>query len=210
MRSLLSAFLAVSLVASPVLGDQLTVPGVAANGQGQLPSMNGGVAPSTTWVSTATQAITTAAETSCFPSTGIGTRTIPANVPYVGNSFRLHCAGTVTTPIAGGTITLKLKWGSVAVATLSSLILLTSLTAAPFVIDAYCTVRTVSATPSSSTMVCDGSLQGGIAAPIQFISASPISVDTTTNQVIDLTWTWASVAGSQASSVIHGNVEILY
>jgi hypothetical protein len=177
---------------------------------GQIPSMGGGRAPSTIWIPTAGVTIATTGETSCFSATGQGPgRTITGGVPYAGNEFFLHCAGTVTTPIGGGTVTIKVKWGSVAVATLSGAALTVSLTNQPWTIDANCTMQSVSGTASSSTMVCSGLFSGGPTVPTNFGSVSAATVDTTANQLLDMTWTWGVVT-TQTATVNDAVAEIRY
>lgn len=177
---------------------------------GQIASMGGGRAPSTIWVPTAAVTIGTTSETSVFSATGQGPgQTITGGVPYVGNEFHLHAAGVVTTPIGGGTVTLKVKWGTVAVATLSSGTLAISLTNQPWTIDASCTIRSISASVSSSTMVCSGFFIGATAVGVAFGSVAAVSVDTTANQVLDISWTWGTVT-TQTVTVNDSVVEIKY
>src|ERR1700722_5422356 len=162
-----------SATGQPFVYNSGTAAGQCPSG-GQIASMGGGRAPSTVWVPTAAVTIASTAETSCFSATGQGPgQTIAGGTSYAGNNFYLHCAGIVTTPIGGGTVTLKVKWGSVAVGTLSGGALTVSLTNQPWVLDANCTFRSVSGTPSSSTMVCSGLLSGATVASASFSSVSP-------------------------------------
>lgn len=170
---------------------------------GQIPSMGGGRAPSTIWISTTSQpALSGGSEQSVFSGTGQGPgRTITGGVPYVGNNFYLHASGIATTPIGGGSVTINVKWGSVAVATLTGAALTVSLTNQPWILDANCSMISISGSASSSTMVCSGILLGISALPLSFTSSSATAtVDTVSNQVVDMTWTWT--AGISPSATV--------
>lgn len=203
MRNFLAAlgFLLYSTTAFAVA----TTPAVNA----PMVSMAGGTAPSLVLSTTGTTVIATTSETSILQSSyqGPGT-TITGGVPYAGNRFHVYASGIVTTPIGGGTATLKMKWGSIAVATLSGATLSISLTNTPWWFDGYCNFTAISGTASSSTMRCTGLFMGASAVPIIFTGTST-SVDTTTNQLFDVTWTWSSVTTQTVTSQ-DATVEILY
>lgn len=169
---------------------------------GQIPSMGGGRAPSTIYVTTSSQpTLSGGTEQSVFGATGQGPgQTITGGVPYVGNNFYLHASGVATTPIGGGSVTVKVKWGSVAVATLTGAALTISLTNQPWVLDANCSMISVSGSASSSTMTCSGFLFGLAATPLTFTSSSATAtVDTVSNQVLDMTWTWTAGVSPSAT-----------
>lgn len=168
-----------------------------------LLSMAGGTAPSTIWVTTSSQpALSGGSEQSVFGATGQGPgQTITGGVPYAGNNFYLHASGIATTPIGGGSVTIKVKWGSVAVATLTGAALTVSLTNQPWMLDASCTIVTVSGSASSSTMTCSGILTGVSIVPLGFTSSSATAtVDTVSNQTLDMSWTWT--AGISPSATV--------
>jgi hypothetical protein len=210
MIRLLAILFASAMAFSSALADSMNVPGITPNANGQVPSMSSGVAPSTIYVPTAAQTIATTSETSLFSSTGSGPgQTVAASVQYAGNRFWFHAGGVITTPVGGGTVTLKIKYGSTAVLTVSGVALSISLTNQPWVYDAYCTIRTVSGTPSSSTMSCSGDLIGATTTPQAFANTSAVNIDTTTSAKIDTTWTWASVT-TQTLTETDSHVQIMY
>jgi len=74
------------------------------------------------YISTAngTQLINNAAETSIIPTTGIGTRTLPANFFFAGKTIRVTMAGTISiATITGNQISILLKKGTTTLATAS-------------------------------------------------------------------------------------------
>lgn len=197
-----------------------TAAAATPNSKGQYPSMGGGTGPSTFYVPTTSgAAINSTSDTSCFSSTGVNTQTITVStspqIPYVANSFRMRCGGTITTTLATvGTLTVKVKWGSVTVTSITTPGLAVNISNAAFRIEAECTIRSISATPSASTIICSGELKlaSGLAVTIPqvFASAAPVSVDTTTNVKPDLTLSWSSIVGSPTAVGTEGSYEILY
>lgn len=190
------------------------------NSTGQTSSMVG-VAPSTIWVPTANVIINSTADTSCFSATGVGfgqTVTPSAGVPYVGNTFWMVCEGVFTTPAIGTVGVLsKVKWGAATVASATSSGLQTSASNnLQWALQARCTLRTISATPSSSTVMCWGTFSYAQAATgsqlvvTNFQSASPVSVDTTAAFKIDLTMALASSLGTENLTSVGGSVEIKF
>lgn len=199
------------------------VPGVAPNAQGQVPSMAGGIATSTIWVPSATVAIGTS-DTSCFSGTGRGpgqTITPVTGIPYVGNQFSLYCSGVFSTPtINTATMTVKIKWGTTTVATATSSGLQATATNLQWTLSGLCTVIAISATPSASTVICNGQFtyaQGVTGSSVVTTAlqaatpATPVSVDTTAAFKLDLTMAWSTQSGSppQAATSLGGNVQIV-
>lgn len=177
---------------------------------GQIPSMGGGRSPSTIWVTTTGQpTLSGGTEQSAFSATGQGPgQTITGGVPYAGNNFWLHASGIATTPIGGGSVTVKVKWGSVAVATLTGAALTVSLTNQPWTLDANCTMISVSGTANSSTMTCSGILLGVSTLSLAFTSsAASTTVDTVSNQILDMSWTWT--AGISPSAAVRESFIII-
>lgn len=189
-----------------------------------LLNMAGGTPSSTIWIPTATVTIGTA-DTSVFSATGQGPgqTIIPSSVapiaPYVGNTFSLQCFGVFTTPtINTATITSKMKWGSVTVASATSSGLQASATNFQFTLQAICTIITISASANSSTVMCSGTFtyaQGATGSSVvttSFQSTSPVSVDTVSDFKPDLTMSWSTQGGSppQAATVLIGSVQIIF
>lgn len=185
-------------------------------------SMAGGTAGSTIWSPTSTVSIATAAETSCLSASGQGpgqTITPSTNpvAPYVGNAFLLQCTGVYSTPIANvATITTKIKWGTVIVASAASSGLQASATNFQWTLTGMCTLITISASANSSTVMCSGTftyaqgLTGSSVVTTSFQSTSPVSVDTVSAFKPDITMTWSSVAGGQTATSLMGLVQILF
>lgn len=183
-----------------------------------LISMAGGTAPSTIWSTTARQTMATTSDVSCFSATGQGAPgglTIPANGAYIGNQYQLVCNGVYSAPaLNAATLSLKLKWASTAVAT-SGAVLPTAAVSTnfAFVITATCTVITIGA---SGSMECVGQacfsagLVGAALSCGYFLSAAPVTINTTVDSKIDITAAWSSVAGGQTMTTIIGQAMILF
>lgn len=196
-------------------------PAVSLGCNNQVVSMAGGRAGSTIWVPTATVSIGTS-DTSCFSATGRGpgqtiTPTASPAVPYIGNTFTLNCNGVFSTPaLNSATILSKIKFGSTTVASATSSGLQATATNLQWTLSGVCTILTVSATPSASTITCSGAFtyaQGATGSSVvstNFQSVTPVSVDTTTAFKVDMTMAWSSVSGGQAATVLNGTVQILY
>lgn len=186
-------------------------------------NMAGGTPPSTIWVPTATVAIGTA-DTSIFSATGQGpgqtiTPTTSPVAPYVGNTFSFNGVGVYSTPTVNtATITTKIKWGSTVVASGVSSGLQASATNLQFTVTGTCTIITISATPSASTVLCAGTftyaqaLNGLSVITTSFQSTSPVSVDTTAAFKPDVTMTWSTQGGSppQAATVLVATDQIIF
>lgn len=204
------------LFCGPLLAQGFLTPAsVAPNAQGQLPSMVGGVAPSTILISNAAQSIASTSDVSCFSATITGPgATIPANGPYAGNTYRLICRGVFSTPLTSvGTLTAKIKWGATTVSSVTSATLTASATNLPFYIDVICTIQTSGA---SGTMSCGGAFNYSAAliglGPVlnNLTTTSPVTINTTTNSKIDATLAFSSIAGGQTATGTVGTIEVLY
>lgn len=178
-------------------------------------SMGGGTAPSIIYTTTANQTIALASDVSCFSATGQGPgQTIAGNAAYVGNTYRLQIRGVYSTPLANvATVTGKLKWGSTTIATITTAALPASASNFPFFIDLICVIRSIG---GSGSIVCTGGLSYVSAlSGLSFLyndltTVSPVTIDTTTASVLDITGAWSTVAGGQTASGITGTIEILF
>lgn len=200
---------------APAMADGLQVPGITANGQGQLPSMANGVAPSTIWSATARQTMASASDVSCFSATGNGRGlTIPANGPYAGNQYLLNCIGVYSVPnLNAATVTAKVKWGATTVTSVVVPAIAVLTTNFPFSATASCTIITPGATGTIECVasMCFSAALTAIAPLCSYaITASPVTIDTTTASKIDMTAAWSTVAGGQTASTIISNALILY
>lgn len=222
LRIFLSLLLSLWALSANAQG-YLTPITVSPNSLGQLPSMGGGVSPSTLWVTTpaSTQSISSTSDTSCFSSTGKGpgqTITPVANIPYQGNLFVMECEGVYSSPVINTLgIIPKIKWGSVTVAGGSSSSgVQASASNFQWRLSAKCQVVTVSATPNSSTVSCWGtfsyaqSVTGSAPVITSFQSASPVTVDTTSPFKIDMTMAWSGSPTTQSATSLAGNLIIFF
>jgi len=160
--------------------------------------------------STTAQTIATASETTCFGAPK-GSQIVPANSVAVGTTFRIHCAGTFTTPAGNAaTLTYKIKWGSTVVATSAFGTLASSLTNALIELDADCTVRALGA---SGSMTCTGPMMlqnTAIAAGVNLLALNTATtIATNADAVLDATLTWSTVAGGQTMTMQQGSIQAL-
>jgi hypothetical protein len=169
------------------------------------------VANATLFTSTADAVTNTTGDLSCFGA-GAGSQTIPANSVAVGTRFVLTCNGIMTTPGSNAaTISYKIKWGATTVVGNTTLAI-PSPAAPQFIgLDGYCTVRSLGA---SGSMVCTGKIStfntsaAGIYvewAPI----ASPVTIDTTTGNKLDMTAAWSTVAGGQTATFQQSTLQVV-
>lgn len=217
MKKFFAAALVLLLAASAGFGAALT-PAVNA----PLLSMAGGTAGSSIWSPTAAVTSTSTSDTSCFSATGQGpgqtiTPTTSPVAPYVGNSFLMQCAGVLSAPgVSVVGLVTKVKWGSVTVATVTTSAPTASSVNLQWTLYSWCTINTISATPSASTVTCLGAFTYSAAAtgsPIvtsSFQSTSPVSVDTTAAFKLDLTLAWASTVTTQTWTSLMGLLQILF
>lgn len=185
------------------------------NASGQIASMASGVSPSTIWSSTARQVMASASDVSCFSATGTGPGlTIPANGPYAGNQYLLNCVGVYSVPnLNAATVTAKVKWGSTTVASVVVPAIAILTTNFPFSATASCTIITSGATGTVECVasMCFSAALTAIAPLCSYaITASPVTIDTTTASKIDMTAAWSTVAGGQTASTIIANAMILF
>lgn len=203
------------LLLGPAYADDSFSPGLAPNAQGQVPSMVGGVAPSTILVSNAAQVMASTGDTSCFSATAVGPgATIPGNGPYAGNTYHIRCRGVFTTPLTSvGTLTVKIKWASTVVSTVTTGTLTASATNLPFDLDVICTIQT---SGSSGTMSCGGAFNysaalTGLSSVFNSLSiTSPATINTTVSSKIDATMAFSTVAGGQTATGLVGVIEVEY
>ncbi len=196
---------------------------MAPNALGQVPSMGGGVAPSTIWVTSpsSTQAINSTTDTSCFSSTGKGpgqTITPVTNIPYQGNLFVMECEGIYSSPVVNTIgIIPKIKWNSTTIAGgVSSSGVQASASNFQWKLNAKCVVIAASLTPNASTVSCWGtfsyaqSVTGSAPVVTSFQSLTPVAVDTTAPFKIDMTMAWSGTPTTQSATSLAGNIVIYF
>lgn len=148
------------------------------------------VADATVTASTSTTGTLIGAQTSAEPQ---GTLTLDANLMRVGKSFRIKAYGYMTTSVAGPTLKIDVKLGSVVIATIGASAPLSGVTAGSWNIDTTFTCRS---TGASGTVQGDGVMDQ--INPTSFVPQNygmykaVTTVDFTASNVIDLFATWSA------------------
>lgn len=132
----------------------------------------------------------TSVENSLF-TTGTGTRTIPADSLVVGNTIRIRLQGYISTPASTQNATFKVLFGATTLVSITGA-LFNSLSDAVLIVDLMATVRTIGET---GTIMPAGFVHieirsSGYSAMIRLQTSTAITVDTSKDNDIDLTFTW--------------------
>ena len=129
-------------------------------------------------------------------STGVGTKTLPANFFVAGKTVRLTIKGRISSDNASMTGTLDIKFGSTVVASTGSVDLLAfSDDYFEIVVDITCRTTGGSGTVAAIGRVLGARPPSTLGPPTQIISmtnSSTVTLDTTASQAIDAVITWGS------------------
>ncbi len=162
-----------------------------------------------TATSSATVAGTTA-ETSLIGS-GFGSKTIPANVLVIGKSFRVTATGAYTTGSTTRDLNIKLKLGSIILAQTTSLTASKDAVGTYWEVIAVFTCRSIGVSGTVTTQA--RFLYQDVSAARTAIcwgmsSTTPITINTTIDNSIDLTNTW-SAAPNNSNTCVNVLIEAL-
>lgn len=151
----------------------------------------------------------TATETSLI-GTGIGSKTLAANFFAIGTTVRISGGGVYTTPISPGSLVIKVKYGSVILATGTISNLATSATNDGFRYSVLITCRTTGGagtvmTVGDATYDLTAITKGGI--DLNNAGATQ-TIDTTSSNAIDVTATWSTSTTSTITGTVAA-IEVL-
>lgn len=154
--------------------------------------------------------VNTSTPTTLF-STGVGTKTLPANFLVAGKTIRLRISGVYSTQITPGNVTIAVKVGSTTIATATITNILGSASAAAFKSEIDITCRT---TGSTGSVMCNGNIFYLATASALGLASltnggTTSTINTTTSQVLDIVFTWASASTSSIISCTNATIEIL-
>lgn len=155
----------------------------------------------------------TTTETSAI-GTGTGSKTILANSLFVGRTIRIEGGGVYSAAaIAPGNLTVKVKFGSTVIATVVLGSILSAASTLGFQFDCDIVCRT---TGTTGTLMTSGSIDyasstlgarlfgdlnnGGVVT----------TIDTTVDQVLDVTVTWQTASTSNILKTTYTTVEVLW
>lgn len=138
---------------------------------------------------TADDTVANTVDETTLVSTGQGSVTIPANTFSVGKSFIFLMSG-FHSATGNPNITIKVKLNSTVIAT-TGVVSSGNGTNNYFEVRANLTCRT---TGSSGTISCQGyyTESGGGGNGFSMVNTSPVTVDTTIDQDVDITVTWGT------------------
>lgn len=219
MKIIIKSLLVLFLFGANANAQTVNSSGVFPNSQGQLPSMVGGVAPSLIYTLASAVVSNTTSDTNCYSgATAAGPgATIPANGPYVGNTYHLTCRGVFTTGgLNTATATIKIKFGSVTVVSVTTAALPISLTNFQFLVDEECVFYTVG---SSGTLACNGDAKfwttansSLIAPPAVYITTAqtPVTVNTTNSNAWQITSAFSNTTSSPSITATSGTIEVKF
>lgn len=154
----------------------------------------------------------TVTETSII-GTGVGSITLPANFFVAGKTIRIKVNGVYSTPaLATPSVTIKIKYGSTAVASVTTSSLLSGASNLEFDGNVLITGRT---TGSSGTVMTGGDIRyatgvaGTSATDPLNNSGSTTTINTTTSNALDVTVTWDSATSTRSAKSIVSSFEVL-
>jgi len=130
--------------------------------------------------------IDTVTETTLL-ATGVGTMTLPANIVKVGSSFRINMQGRIS-DTATPTLEFKIKLGGITVVSTGA-ITLGAVSDDHWILIFTGVVRSVGTT---GTLMGTGTFLTEQNDHFGLTVAAPITIDTTVDQVLDVTVTWGT------------------
>lgn len=161
---------------------------------------------------TANKVITnTVADVTAIPA-GLGTTTLPGNFLTVGKTIHIHGGGIYELPIAGGTATIKIKYGSVTVGSVTTSALLSTGTRNRFTFDAYMTTRVAS---TSGSVIVDGEVKyasaasGGYTTDAINNSGNTTTIDTTATSTLDVTAAFDTAVTTKIATTTIATYEVI-
>jgi hypothetical protein len=165
----------------------------------------GGLAMGLSGTMAAKSSTTTIQNTTTETSCGI-TATIPGNKAAVGDCIKITAAGFYSTT---GTPTMRFRvfLGSTAVANTTSFTPTgTSVSNRGWRMEVYIPIRSVGA---SGTVFAQGFMTLGRSDIVDFVSTAPTTVNFTTNQAVDLRFTWGAASTSNSLTCTLLQIEYL-
>lgn len=143
--------------------------------------------------------------------TGIGITTLPANFWIIGRQIRIKGNGIYSTALAGPSLAINTKLGSVQLATGTIAGLVSSASNLGFSFEILITCRSVGA---SGTVIIDGSLSFATSISLLTINTlylnnggSTSTIDTTASQQVIINGTWGTQSVSNSLSLTTATIE---
>lgn len=156
---------------------------------------------------TATGTVANTTTETSLDSTGVGTKTLPANFFVAGKTLRVTGWGVHSAVVVLPTIRIKVKFGSTVILDTTAVNDLAD-TNGVFKIEGYITCRTTGAT---GTVFAEGVYQefGLTPGTFQMANTATVTIDTTTTQAITVTCTWGTASASNTISLTNFTLEVI-
>lgn len=201
-------------------GTSLTTPeaGALEYDGGKLWSTNGSTTRESLvgaiFTQTASKTITNTVTETSIIGTGVGYGlTLPANFFIAGKTIRLRIGGIYTTPaLATPSVTIKVKYGSTVLASVTTSSLLSGATNLEFDGEVDITCRT---TGASGSVMLHGDIEyatgvaGTIAVDPLNNAGATTTIDTTASNLLDVTLTWDSATSTRSATSTVTTVEVI-
>lgn len=161
---------------------------------------------------TADQTVTNTTTETTVLGTGVGTKTLPANFWVIGKTLRLRVGGVYSTPITGAVATIRVKYGTTTIATVSTTALLSNATDLEFDGEVTITCRTTGVT---GAVITHGDIEyltgtaGTLAVDPLNNAGSTTTIDTTTSNALDVTVQWDTASASKVVKSTICFIEVL-
>lgn len=146
---------------------------------------------------------------------GTGTLTYPANFLVVGKNIRVKAWGYLSTnSLAGGTLNIKVKLGSIVVLTTNAYTFGSDLTDELWELEGLITCRTTGASGTVfSQGMWTGDVQaGGLGGSFDYVpmkNTATVTVNTTASQAFDVTATWSVAAAGNSITLTNLVLEVV-
>lgn len=178
-----------------LLRTDCTIPGVGASGVAIF--------------SATASATNAAAAEATIIGAGAGTLTLPANYFLAaGDTVVIHAAGHYSTPIAPGTLRIRLKVGAATVLDTGAWTPLPSITQAVWELNTRITARSVGV---GGTVMAQGEFKPGVGIPVgqswPMLNTAAVALDTTAANAVALTAEWSAATGETITGtnfLVHG------
>lgn len=175
-------------------------------------SSNSFPVPSTMFTATADAAVSNTVTETTILGTGVGTKTIEANMLRVGMTFRITVLGYVADT---GTPTLRIRWklGSTTIADTGAVALSANLSGNEMFTATFTfTCRTLGATGTvmgQGRFIYHTTTGSSTDVPINVVNTAATTIDTTAAQAVDVTAEWGTADAANTITATNAIIEII-
>jgi len=168
-------------------------------------------------VSSTQTTVTTTVDQTATAETAHAVYTVPANSVNIGTTFRITAWGDIDNGTTAITYTPRIRWGGTAgtqlLATPTIVSTTTALTNKTWKVHALVTIRTTGATGTAMAQSTlsnhTANTTGAYAADEASSGGTAVTIDTTANKDLDLTWTLSATTGTPHVRTYGAAIELL-